>query len=153
MTTHRLTLPFSPRNLLPETTWLSPPPHPPYSPDLVPGVSSLFPRLNLWLYRLSFSESILSIYMIFTFAQLKMVTQICVPPHIWYTRLVKIMLTFKLVGLALQFVLQTSEGLRLANHTLPSSLQPLIRKTNHLCSQLYLLYIHTTTCFGLHRPS
>jgi hypothetical protein len=28
-----------------------------------------------------------------------------------------------------------------------------IRKTNHLCSQLYLLYIHTTTCFGLHRPS
>jgi hypothetical protein len=29
----------------------------------------------------------------------------------------------------------------------------LIRKTNHLCSQLYLLYIHTTTCFGVHRPS
>jgi hypothetical protein len=28
-----------------------------------------------------------------------------------------------------------------------------IRKTNHLCSQLYLLYIHTTTCFGLHRSS
>jgi hypothetical protein len=28
-----------------------------------------------------------------------------------------------------------------------------VRKTNHLCSQLYLLYIHTTTCFGLHRPS
>jgi hypothetical protein len=42
-----------------------------------------------------------------------------------YTGLVKIMLTLKLVGLVLQIVLQTFDGLRLENLTLPSSLQPL----------------------------
>jgi hypothetical protein len=41
------------------------------------------------------------------------------------TGLVKIMLTLKLVGLVIQIVLHTSDGLQLGNHTLPSSKQPL----------------------------